>query len=211
MKIIFHPLFLFVVILSFFYGFAIYILLCLVAVLIHEFCHAITARHFGVSANRITILPFGAAVNIDCDILPRKNQVMILLAGSLGNIITALFAGGLLWIAPQLFIILGMFIVANTIIAIMNLIPLYPLDMGKIIELFATRRVIKFLHIITNLIFTTLFFVACFVTHSWSVALFAVCMMFTVNTEKRNDYTMGLAEIMDILYNEKYGSKNQKN
>jgi len=210
MRLVFHPLFLAVIVIAFWSGLGFYMLACILAVLIHEFSHAAVARHFGVKAKRITLLPFGAAVNLDCSILPRRCQALILFAGALGNAIAGIVAGAFLWVIPGLFGMLGLFIVANTTIAVMNLMPFYPLDGGKIIDLFCGRRTTTAMHVLSNIVFAVLFVVACFALQSWSIALFAICMIFTVNVQGKNEYVVTLAQALDILYNERYG-ENKKN
>ena len=209
MKVVFHPLFLFVVIIAFWQGLGFYLLACILAVLIHESSHALAARYYGVRASRITLLPFGAAINLDCAFLPRKFRMAILLSGALGNIFASIFAGALLWLVPDLFFALGMFIVANMTIAVMNLLPLYPLDSGKIIELFHNRFITRLLHIFSNLVFFALFIVACFVIKSFGIVLFAICMLFTINTESKSEYVVKLSEILDIIYNTEHEKKSK--
>ena len=207
MRIVFHPLFLFVVAFACWSGFGLYMLICILAVLIHESSHAVVARHYGIQANRITMLPFGAVVNLDCMFLKRSKQAVILLAGAVGNIILVFLAGGFLWLLPSLFNVLEMFIIANFTIAFMNLLPFYPLDSGKIIALYANKFVTRFLYIISNIAFLSLFFISLFLLRSWSIALFAVCMFFTVNTQSQNEYVAKLVQVLDIMYSEDHDKK----
>ena len=133
MKVSFHPLFIIAVILALWAGFGFFVLAAVVAVLVHEAAHAIAANHFGIRAKKLTFLPFGAQVNIDCVFLPRRQQILILLAGSLGNIVAIIIASSFLWIFPSLFVFWEMFIIANAVPAVINLLPIYPLDGWKII------------------------------------------------------------------------------
>ncbi|MDR0461862.1 MAG: hypothetical protein LBG88_00820 [Christensenellaceae bacterium] len=196
MRIVFHPLFLFVVAASIWYGLGLYMMMCVLAVLIHEFSHAVTARCFGVKASRITLLPFGGAVSIDCAFLKRSCQATILMAGAFGNMCACVVAGALLWLVPQFFNSLGLFIFANITVAVLNLLPFYPLDGGKAIELFANKAMTKVLYVISNLTFTALFFVACFALHSWSIGFFALIMLASVNTQSESTYVVTLREVL---------------
>jgi len=194
MKLVFHPLFLLVTIIMIWNGYGLYLIVGILAVLIHESAHAITANHFGVRVNKITLLPFGAQVSIDCAFLPAGAYTAIMLAGSISNAVVSLFAGSFLWLFPQLFNGIGMFITANVSVAILNLLPFYPLDGGKIIEQFANKKLIKGLFIFSNIIFVGLFFVSCFFFF-WTLAIFCICMIISVNTESRNEYVTKLCKI----------------
>jgi Zn-dependent protease len=183
---------------------------CILAVLIHEFSHAVVARHYGIKAQRITLLPFGASLTIDCAFLKKSAQTAILFAGALGNMSACCIVGSMLWLLPDFFHIFGMFIFANMTVALMNLLPFYPLDGGKIVELFAPRWLVRALYVISNIVFVALFIVAVFYLYSWSIALFAACMVFTVNSQSKTEYSASLAQMLEILYNEKHGTKKRK-
>ena len=133
MKLSFHPLFILAIILALWAGLGFFVCAAVVAVLIHEASHAIVANHFGIRAKKLTLLPFGAQVDIDCAFLPRRQQTLILFAGSFGNIIAIIVASSFLWTFPNLFTFFEMFIIANAIPAVLNLLPIPPLDGWKIL------------------------------------------------------------------------------
>jgi len=194
MRVIFHPLFLVVIGLAVWMGAGLYALFAIIAVLIHESAHAIVANRYGVRATKITLLPFGAAVNIDCAFLPRGNQVAILLAGSFANMAVSVIAIAVVWIVPSLFNILGLFILTNFSVAFLNLMPLYPLDGGKIIALSSHRAIVRTLLFISNAFFTGLFLLALFWIQSWVVAILAAGMLFQINSESKNRYVSKLCK-----------------
>jgi len=196
MKIIFHPVSLIVIALSVWFGLALYMFVCMLAVLIHEFGHAIMARRYGVRASRITLLPFGAAVSLDCALLPKRSQAMILLSGSFANMVASVVAGSFLWTTPQFFDVLGIFIVANTVIAVMNLLPFYPLDGGKIVELCGRKWVVMGMRFLSNIVFSAMFLVSFFVLQNWSFVIFSLCMVYTVNTRAESTYVATLKEML---------------
>ena len=156
MKLSIHPLFFLFVALSVFGGFWGIAAALLAAVLLHEYSHAIAARSFGVRTHQIRLLPFGAQVEIDAALLPTHKRVIILLSGSLGNIAAALLIGGLLWTFPNLFLLWEVLIIANALPAILNLLPIYPFDGGKIIETLFGPRVAKINRFISAAIFLAL-------------------------------------------------------
>jgi len=188
-KIIIHPLFVLAIVLAVWAGFGFFVLACIVAVLIHEFSHAAAANYFGIRAKRLTLMPFGAQVNIDCAFLPRKQQIIILLAGAFGNIAAALAASSFMWMWPQFFTVLELFIMANASIAALNLIPIYPLDGGKVLS---TPKSISYVA------FGILFFIGCFVWFSWTFILLSVFMLFTVWVDTKSEFTTKLVKSMRI-------------
>jgi stage IV sporulation protein FB len=189
LKIVIHPFFLITVAAALCVGLGIAVFFAVIAVLIHESSHALVANFYGIKVKKLTILPFGAEVNIDCAFLPPSKQIIILLAGSFGNITAAIVTSAFIWFLPELFPFIGMFILANIVPAFLNLLPIYPLDGGKIIWLLGGPRTTKVLKIISNVVFSALFFIGCFVTFNWVLIIFALCLLFTVNAEVRScDY-----------------------
>jgi Zn-dependent protease len=137
----------------------IWVVVVFVSILVHEFGHALTQRHFG-GQPWITLYSFGGLASCnDCDRSPRS-QILILLAGPFagfllaGVVISILFAAGRLngfeldWIPvrwtlfhSKLDIIVADMLFVNIIWGLVNLLPIYPLDGGQIArELFTLRN-----------------------------------------------------------------------
>lgn len=134
-------------------SFLIFLLLFLalfVSVVLHEYGHALTARHFGVKTKDIILLPIGGLARLEK--LPKKpiQEFIVAAAGPAVNLIIALLLGMVLWfeyngeigrifttrgtlilrwhrVIPMLFVI-------NLSLAIMNLIPAFPLDGGRMLR-----------------------------------------------------------------------------
>ena len=178
-------------------------MICLIAaVLIHEVSHTWAAKVFGIRAQSLRLLPFGAEVEIECAFLPASKKILILLAGSFGNIVVALVCSSFLWLFPTTFMFLSYFIVANAIPAVLNLLPIYPLDGGKVLHLLAEdaksgkRKVengkfmkkIKFpfmLQVFSTVVFTGLLVYGCFWGFNVALILFSAAMIFCTNIEMK--------------------------
>ena len=195
-KVLVHPLFLCVVAAAFWLGYGEYILFSICAVLIHETAHAMRARKYGVHAARITLLPFGACVNIECAMLPRKRQISILLAGPAANAIAVVVASSFLWLFPEAFLWIGLFIIANVFTAVLNILPIYPLDGGKIVELFG-RRPARVCHVVSNLVFLGLT-IWSFIPFNPALAFFAITMLASINAPQKSDYTATIREMLKM-------------
>lgn len=177
MKVVFHPLFIIVLVVSFLCGFGWMAVALLSAVLVHEFSHALVAAYFGVRTEQLRLLPFGAEICIDSAILPTDQKVKILLAGAMGNVIVAIGLSSLLWLLPQFFLITEVLIVANAIPGILNLLPIYPLDGGKILYLMLSKK--RWVICWSNAFFGALFFSSC--VFFFNIALLLLCVLMIIN------------------------------
>jgi Zn-dependent protease len=181
MKLSLHPLFIAVLVISFLCGFGWIAVALLSAVLVHEFSHAFVAARLGVRTDRLRLLPFGAEITIDCVFMPADKKVLILLAGSIGNIILAVCLSSLLWLFPQVFMAVEILIIANAVPGILNLLPIYPLDGGKILYLVTGKR--KWVIWGSNLFFGMLFVASCVFFFNAALLLMCVTMIISINFE----------------------------
>lgn len=118
-------------------GFIYEVLLLFVIVLIHELGHACTARSFGWRVRKIELLPFGGVAEMDeYGNRPIKEEALVILAGPLMNLIMigmaffSLYAG--YWSEAFAY----QFLEYNLLILLFNLLPIWPLDGGKLMQLF---------------------------------------------------------------------------
>jgi len=111
----------------------------LAAVLLHECAHARVARRFGYELNIIKLMPYGAALCGNIELRP-KHETVIAIAGPLFNLVTAALLAALWWLVPQSYVFTQAFCAANLYIGLFNLIPVYPLDGGRIALAVLTAR-----------------------------------------------------------------------
>lgn len=104
----------------------------LAAVLLHECAHARVAKKLGYALNMVKLMPYGAALCGDNDIRP-KHEMVIAVAGPLFNLAIATLFAALWWLAPQSYIFTYAFCMCNLYIALFNLLPVYPLDGGRVL------------------------------------------------------------------------------
>jgi Zn-dependent protease len=123
--------------------FAVYEYLALFGiVLLHEFGHALACRQTGGSADRIVLWPLGGVAFVNP---PRRPGAVLwsIAAGPLVNVALLpvlgflwFFAGqaGLADSAPDTFRLIGMIQNINLVLLIFNMLPIYPLDGGQILQ-----------------------------------------------------------------------------
>ncbi len=102
------------------------------AVIIHELSHVAAIFLCGASIDVVDIRAFGIRVNVpELSCMPYKKEIIIATAGPLAGIITASLGFAVAKILNTA--IFDYFIGINVLITAINLIPVYPLDGGRII------------------------------------------------------------------------------
>ena len=101
--------------------------------LLHELGHAFIANGSGYKLNKITLMPFGAVVCGDLDNLKAKDEIKIALAGPCLNLLIGILFVALWWIFPETYSFTDIVAEANFSMALINFIPAYPLDGGRVL------------------------------------------------------------------------------
>jgi len=137
-----HPLLIIMMALSVVMGFYIELLTLFGIVIIHELGHVVAARYYGWEVSEVQLLPFGGVAVIEEqgggtaweEIVvamagPLQNAIMIILAFIMKS--TSLWNDG--WV--------DYFVQANIWIALFNLLPILPLDGGRILQAILSYRI----------------------------------------------------------------------
>lgn len=114
-----------------------YALLLLLSVLVHELAHALTAKIYGWTTEKIVLNLWGGHTSFE-EFTPTPGRSLIVaLAGPAANFVLAaggwavISAGSLTGVAD---ILINIFTWANFVIAIFNILPGLPLDGGRLVE-----------------------------------------------------------------------------
>ncbi len=114
------------------------------AVLIHELAHAVVAKRRGPDVPRITLFIFGGVSHLSRQPGSPGEEFAIAIAGPVTSVFIAVFAG-LMCLAvsghqEQLEALFAYLALVNTLIAIFNLLPGFPLDGCRVFRSIAWRR-----------------------------------------------------------------------
>lgn len=106
-------------------------LITIIFVILHEICHLIMGIVLKMKINSLNIMPFGLSVEFNnvYNNSELKN-ILIAIVGPLSNLIVLILANNL---KIDLYI-KQLIIYSNLCLAVFNLLPIYPLDGGRIIK-----------------------------------------------------------------------------
>ncbi len=138
-----HPLFILVGVWYCFTGeLPLFLMSCLIA-LQHECAHAFAAAKLGYKLNSIVLMPFGAVLDGDLKGLSLKDEITVAAWGPLCNLLTAAFFAALWWFFPDTYAFTDTAYFSSLSIALVNLLPAYPLDGGRIFRCILAKALSK--------------------------------------------------------------------
>lgn len=100
---------------------------------LHEFGHYCKAEKLGYKLVKLQLLPYGAVISGNLEGLRFKDEVSVALAGPITNILFALFILAIWWLFPEIYPFTDTLFEANLSLGLINLIPAYPLDGGRVL------------------------------------------------------------------------------
>lgn len=161
------------------------------SVLVHELAHAFVANLFGYRVNQIYIDLFYGAAEVDLNNCPERDIIPIVAAGPLSN----LFLFGLTMVTissfPGVEFLVNLAAV-NLILFIFNIIPIYPMDGGRLFRAFlmmkmpSNRWKAKRISDWTSLVFCFLLLTYSISTSAWIMVIFS--LLFIYYTLKELNY-----------------------
>lgn len=186
--------------------------LCLLFALIHELGHVLVARILENKLLKFKIMPFGFSIFLQTNIEDYNKKIkkgnmyvlknlIISIAGPITNIIIFLVT----FFLPIELMLKEKIIYINAIIAIFNLIPMYPLDGSKILQnalkLFCSnKKSYKYTNIVANatlIIFTI--FCSVFILYAKNIAIVAILIYLWYINIKENERQKIRVQILEKI------------
>lgn len=172
-------------------------LLLFVSVLgLHEGAHFLVAKKLGYRLESFSIAAYGASLNYKEKILDSKDEFLISLAGPVCNIVCATIVVALWWAFPTFYNISATFAKQSYIFGLLNLLPCYPLDGGRVAaailqNVISRERAIKLIttfNIVLSAIFFLFFAISCFVNFNPTFALIGSFLILSLISNDDNKY-----------------------
>ncbi|WP_425446586.1 M50 family metallopeptidase [Dethiothermospora halolimnae] len=144
-------------------GYNIKIIISFIFVIIHEFTHIFIATKLGIKFNEIELFPFGGVAKSDSIIgTDTRAEIIVSIAGPLINFIFGLmfFITNTLFYSSETLIFIYSI---NFLLAIFNILPILPLDGGRIVRAFlssfwgfkrVTHTMVNISYLISGIIFS---------------------------------------------------------
>jgi len=128
------------------------------AMVLHECAHAEVAKRLGYKLTRLKIMPYGAALSCEMGSASPSDELKIAIAGPLCSLFVYLVTVAVWWLCPDLYFFTEEFGRANLSLFLFNLLPVYPLDGGRVVRAIAWRRIkrIRLFTVITGVVFAAL-------------------------------------------------------
>ena len=174
---------------------------CLICAILHEMGHSFVGRKLGYKLNIITLMPYGAMLSGKNMPFCEDDEIKIALAGPFVNIILIIFCFVIWWFFPSVYHITNQFMQANLYTLLFNLLPVYPLDGGRVLRAVLSKKINGAVaskvtkitgFIITGIVFI-LFFVSFIYNLNYMLGINALFMLIGLMEDDTNVYYQKLS------------------
>ncbi|HBF86185.1 MAG TPA: hypothetical protein DDW54_00740 [Clostridiales bacterium] len=154
--------------------------------LLHEAGHAIAAEKRGYKLKMITLMPYGAVISGDINGISYGDEIKVVIAGPLVNLALYLATVASWWLFPETYPFTETAATANLGLFLVNLVPAYPLDGGRLLLCTLSRvlkrktalKITKAAGIIFAAALAGLFVFSCFYSPNVSLLFFSAFALF---------------------------------
>lgn len=153
------------------------------ALVLHELAHVFVALKKGYKLKVLKIDMFGMSCELD-ETIDDRDSFSINIAGPIFNLFLCICCLAIYWLIPTSYIYINKFCFSNLILAIFNLIPVYPLDGSKIFKnMFNKEKTYKIVDFVLRLIFSVLFLVLfiCSIFHKTNYLFLLISIFFVLS------------------------------
>jgi Zn-dependent protease len=148
----------------------------LISILVHELGHALTVRKYGLPT-AITLQAFGGYASFPAGQLNRKQSFIVTAAGPAVQLALGILLLGVRMLVPvpegSLLNVLMFYLIAISIIwAVLNCLPVYPMDGGQMMAAVLGPKRAHFVHLISAIVAVTIGILAYLYTTSFLLPIF---------------------------------------
>lgn len=152
-----------------YFGFLKELVVYTLVLILHEFAHILIGKKLGYDFKTIKLNYYGAEAKTNSKFL-EKHEFYIALAGPLFNILMVIICLAVWWIFPNIYVKTQIFAQANLSLAIFNLLPIFPLDAGRMLYVSLKSKmkkktaikIMKTNSLLAVILFAVLFFISVF-------------------------------------------------
>jgi Zn-dependent protease/CBS domain-containing protein len=109
------------------------------SIILHELAHAVMARRFGLPVGGITLFIFGGVAELKQEPKTPRSEFWVAIVGPVASVLVASFCYGLEALASEAELpassgVWAFLAMTNTVLALFNLVPAFPLDGGRLLR-----------------------------------------------------------------------------
>ena len=110
------------------------------SIIFHELAHSLVARLFGLKIKGITLFIFGGMAEMANDPKTPTTELMMAIAGPIGSFVLAgafyliMLLGNAAGAGQPIVMVFSYLALINTVLAVFNLIPAFPMDGGRMLR-----------------------------------------------------------------------------
>lgn len=196
-KIRFHPAFWVLAFVMVWQGNALMLINTVVSACLHEGAHARAAYHRGYRLGQITLMPYGAVLS-GAEAIEPKDALAIAAAGPLANLCIMSVVTALWWMFPALYPATKPLFVVNATIFIFNLLPVFPLDGGRMILAVCknrtkTLKLLRGIGVALAVVLSAAFVASAFFGINYTLAIWAAMLYLSATGGSRDEQYVSLA------------------
>ncbi len=216
LKITLHPIFLIVLFALIYFGGLGHVIAYLVALSLHEYSHIFVAKKLGYAMTNLNVLPYGASLSTSAKTFSPSHEIAICLAGPGINLISMCVVVCVWWMFPSIFASTASFVQASASLALLNMLPIYPLDMGRVVAVLVDNHKNKKFILKVLKLNSYIFTLICLMLFIWSLftvinPLFLILAIFmfisSFDYNKQIYYNLAYAFKSEGNYNKIYATK----
>ncbi len=205
LKIKIQPLFILYVFLCIYFGWYNDIFYYIVVLYLHEYGHYIVLRKLGYDAEQMIFSLYGSSLRTHNHYKVR-DEILIALAGPIVNIILIVCTVALWWVFPSIYFFTKTFVLCNVIVLIFNILPIYPLDGGRVLlSAFSTKvkrqkleKISSKICLVFGVILLVLFVISLFLKINYNLLFIGIFLTLNSTASISQNY------VIDGLFGKKY-------